>query len=69
MEYVPIPPNQKPVLVPFPPDYQPINSKPFFFDLALNSVEIPDLSHRVEKKQGGITGFVRGLIWGSSSNS
>lgn len=56
--------GSKPTLASFPPDYRPIPHKPLFFDLALNHVEYPSLDHRVEKKSGGITGFVKGLIWG-----
>ena len=52
------------VYAPFPPDYKPIPGKPLFFDLALDHIEFPSLAHRIEKKEGGITGFVKGLFWG-----
>ena len=64
-KFVLLPPGQKLTLAPFPPEYRPVPCKPLFFDLALNHVEFPPLGHRVEKKQGGITGFMKGLIWGS----
>ena len=60
-------PGVKPVLAPLPPNYQPIPHKPLFFDLALNHMEYPSLDHRVEKKGGGITGFVKGLFWGKNT--
>ncbi len=67
-EFVLTPPGVKPLLATLPPNYQPIPHKPLFFDLALNHVQYPSLEHRVEKKPGGITGFVKGLIsWGSKS--
>ena len=57
---------KKPNLVNFPPNFEPVPCKPLFFDLALNHVEMPDLEERVEKKKepGGITGFVKGWLWG-----
>ena len=58
---------KKPNLVNFPPSFQPIPSKPLFFDLALNHLEMPNLEERMEKKKvqaGGITGFVKGWLWG-----
>lgn len=57
---------KKPNLVNFPPSFQPIPCKPLFFDLALNHLEMPDLEERVEKKKaaGGITGLVKGWLWG-----
>ncbi|XP_074647585.1 signal recognition particle subunit SRP68-like [Tubulanus polymorphus] len=58
--------GKKPNLVPFPPDFQPIACKPLFFDLALNHLEFPSLDDKVEQKRGGgITGFVKGWLWGS----
>ena len=65
-KFVLTPAGTKPLLAPLPPNYEPIPHKPLFFDLALNHVEYPSLEHRVEKKAGGITGFVKGLLWGSS---
>ena len=62
-EFVPTPPTQKVTLAPMPPDYQALPCKPLFFDLALNRIELPSLAHRAEKKQSGITGFMKGLIW------
>eukprot|EP00111_Clytia_hemisphaerica_P014796 TCONS_00043621-protein len=55
-------------LVQFPPQPQPVPCKPLFFDLALNHIDLPDLDHRIEKKQeaGGISGFVKGWLWGGS---
>ena len=57
-----------PPLAPLPPEMQPIPSKPLFFDLAKNFIELPDLEHRFKedktKEGGGITGFVRGWLWG-----
>jgi len=58
-------PQATPVLAPFPPDYQPIAAKPLFFDLALNYIELPSVQHRIEKKKGGFTGFMKGLLWGN----
>lgn len=51
-------------LVHFPPQPEPVPCKPLFFDLALNHIDLPDLSHRVEKKTeaGGISGFVKGWM-------
>ena len=66
-EFVLTPPGTKPVLAVLPPNYEPIPHKPLFFDLALNRVGYPSLEHRMERKAGGITGFVKGLIWGSKS--
>ncbi|XP_065846752.1 signal recognition particle subunit SRP68-like [Oscarella lobularis] len=62
--------TSKPNVIPFPPDFEPVPCKPLFFDLALNHVEFPSLDEKMEKKRGaggGITGFVKGLFWGSSS--
>ncbi|KAG1658623.1 Signal recognition particle subunit SRP68 [Nymphon striatum] len=53
----------------FPPDYQPIACKPLFFDLALNHVQFPSLEDKLEQKKGGqgLTGMVKGWLWGGSS--
>lgn len=51
-------------LAPLPSEYRPLPGKPLFYDLALDHIEFPSLSHRIEKKGGGITGFVKGLFWG-----
>ena len=67
-KFVLTPPTQKVTLAALPPDYRPIPCKPLFFDLALNHVEFPPLGQRVEKKQGGITGFMKGLLWGSGKS-
>eukprot|EP00794_Sanderia_malayensis_P008838 gene8838-9784_t len=58
---------KKPNLVNFPPSFEPIPCKPLFFDLALNHLELPDLEGRVEQKKaaGGITGLVKGWLWGN----
>ena len=68
-EFILIPPSQKVMLAPLPPDYQAIPCKPLFFDLALNHIEFPSLEDKVEKKVGGggLTGFMKGLIWGKPS--
>ncbi|CAH2012520.1 unnamed protein product [Acanthoscelides obtectus] len=64
--------SKNPNLVPVPPAMEPVPAKPLFYDLALNFVEFPDLSEKLEggqpkKQQGaGISGFVKGLWgWGS----
>ncbi|XP_070579541.1 LOW QUALITY PROTEIN: signal recognition particle subunit SRP68-like [Ptychodera flava] len=60
--------NQHPNLVTFPPDFQPVPCKPLFFDIALNHIEFPSLEDKLEQKKaapgGGITGFVKGWLWG-----
>ena len=58
---------KKPNLVNFPPSLEPIPSKPLFFDLALNHLEMPNLEDRMEKKKPekeGITSYVKGWFWG-----
>lgn len=61
--------SKNPNLVSLPPPMQPIPAKPLFYDLALNFLQFPDLTEKVEgsqpkQKQGaGISGFVKGL-WG-----
>lgn len=61
--------SKNPNLVSIPPSMEPIPTKPLFYDLALNFVQIPDLTEKIEgsqpkQKQGaGISGFVKGL-WG-----
>ena len=56
-------------LVHFPPEPQPVPCKPLFFDIALNHIDLPDLEHRMEKKKeaGGISGLVKGWLWGGKS--
>jgi signal recognition particle subunit SRP68 len=55
-------------ITPFPPVFQPIPCKPLFFDLALNHVELPDLEDRLEqRKAGGLTGLVKGWLWGGGA--
>ncbi|KAL3877845.1 hypothetical protein ACJMK2_035489 [Sinanodonta woodiana] len=57
--------SKKPNLVHFPPDFEPIPCRPLFFDLALNNVDFPSLEDKMEsKKTGGLTGFVKGWLWG-----
>ncbi|CAC5402336.1 SRP68 [Mytilus coruscus] len=57
--------TKKPNLVSFPPDFEPIPCRPLFFDLALNHVEFPSIEGKMEqKKSGGITGMVKGWLWG-----
>ncbi|EDV27923.1 uncharacterized protein TRIADDRAFT_52953 [Trichoplax adhaerens] len=51
--------TDKPNLVEFPPQFEPIPCKPLFFDIANNYVEFPSLDHRMEqKKSGGIGGLL-----------
>ncbi|XP_030745354.1 signal recognition particle subunit SRP68 [Sitophilus oryzae] len=63
--------TKNPNLVSLPPNMTPVPAKPLFYDLALNLVQFPDLSEKldgqVKAKQGaGISGFVKGLWgWGS----
>ncbi|XP_046365035.1 signal recognition particle subunit SRP68-like [Haliotis rufescens] len=58
--------SKKPNITAFPPDFKPIPCRPLFFDLALNHVEFPSLEEKMEQKKaaGGITGFVKGWLWG-----
>lgn len=61
--------SKNPNLVTLPPAMEPIPAKPLFYDLALNFVQLPDLTEKIDggqpkQKQGaGISGFVKGL-WG-----
>lgn len=60
--------TKNPNLVNLPTNMEPIPVKPLFYDLALNFVEFPDLSEKLEgtqksKQAAGISGFVKGL-WG-----
>lgn len=63
-------------LIELPPPLLPFPCKPLFFDLSLNSIELPDISQEAGVKKaadseasqssqsaGGLTGLVRGL-WG-----
>lgn len=60
--------SKKPQVTAFPPDFEPVPCKPLFFDLALNQVQFPSLSHRVEqKKAAGLAGYFKGWLWGSGS--
>ncbi|XP_045214058.2 signal recognition particle subunit SRP68-like [Mercenaria mercenaria] len=58
--------TKKAKLVSFPPDFKPIPCRPLFFDLALNHVEMPSLDDKLEQKKaaGGLTGMVKGWLWG-----
>lgn len=57
--------TKKPNLVSFPPDFEPIPCRPLFFDLALNHVDFPSIESKMEqKKSGGLTGMVKGWLWG-----
>ncbi|XP_046550007.1 signal recognition particle subunit SRP68-like [Haliotis rubra] len=58
--------SKKPNITSFPPDFKPIPCRPLFFDLALNHLEFPSLEEKMEQKKaaGGITGFVKGWLWG-----
>jgi signal recognition particle subunit SRP68 len=53
-----------------PPDFEPVPCKPLFFDIALGMVQFPNLDDRIEKKKesgapgGGLSGFVKGWLWG-----
>ncbi|KAJ3646586.1 hypothetical protein Zmor_024168 [Zophobas morio] len=60
--------SKNPNIVNLPPAMEPIPAKPLFYDLALNFVELPDLTEKLEggqpkQKGAGISGFVKGL-WG-----
>jgi signal recognition particle subunit SRP68 len=60
--------SKNPNIVTLPPAMEPIPAKPLFYDLALNFVEFPDLTEKLEggqpkQKGAGISGFVKGL-WG-----
>lgn len=60
--------TKNPNIVSLPPPMEPIPMKPLFYDLALNFVELPDLTEKLEEGQSkqkgaGISGFVKGL-WG-----
>lgn len=58
--------TKKPNLAKFPPDFEPIPCRPLFFDLALNHVDFPSLDDKMEQKKaaGGLTGMVKGWLWG-----
>ncbi|KAK7112430.1 signal recognition particle subunit SRP68-like [Littorina saxatilis] len=62
--------GKKPFVAPFPPDFEPIPCRPLFFDLALNHVDFPSLDDKLEQTQkkagagGGLTGLVKGWLWG-----
>jgi len=58
--------TKKAKLVTFPPDFKAIPTRPLFFDLALNHVEMPNLSDKMEQKKSGsgLTGMVKGWLWG-----
>ncbi|XP_048760019.1 signal recognition particle subunit SRP68-like [Ostrea edulis] len=63
--------SKRPNLVSFPPDFEPIPCRPLFFDLALNHIDFPSLEEHLEQKQKtantrGLTGFVKGWLWGGS---
>ena len=70
-EYAELPTNnlKKLSLMSFPPDFEPIPAKPFFFDLALSLVQFPSLDDQLEQKktQGGFTGYFKKWIWGGES--
>ncbi len=47
-----------PHVIDFPPSLDSIPVKPVLFDLAFDSIEFPDLSHRKPKtKKGGLFGM------------
>lgn len=63
--------SKKPNLTRFPPSFEPVPCRPLFFDLALNHVEFPSLENRLEQQKksaagGGLTGMVKGWLWGGS---
>ncbi|KAM7542388.1 hypothetical protein Aperf_G00000015592 [Anoplocephala perfoliata] len=53
-------------LVPFPPEYEAVPVKPAFFDLALNHIDFPEQPSKEAVGAAGITGFVKGFLWGQS---
>jgi len=60
--------NKKPNLAEFPPPFQPIPCKPFYFNLAREHLEFPDLESKInqgqkqgQQKQGWLGGW---LGWG-----
>eukprot|EP00116_Pleurobrachia_bachei_P002608 sb/3462870/ len=55
--------DELPTIYTFPPDFQTIPCKPIFFDISLNHIGFPDLSARVEKEGGALSGLSR-WIWG-----
>lgn len=58
--------TKNPNVVNLPPAMEPVPAKPLFYDLALNYVQFPQMQQKEEggeKKQGGISGLVKGL-WG-----
>lgn len=62
--------SKKPYVAAFPPDFHPIPCRPLFFDLALNHINFPSLDDKLEQAQkkaagGGISGFVKGWLWGA----
>lgn len=63
-------------LVRLPPDFQAMPCKPMFFDLALNHVQFPSLEEKLVEEGGGraaakgsegggLTGIMKGWLWGS----
>ncbi|ELU08968.1 hypothetical protein CAPTEDRAFT_222435 [Capitella teleta] len=58
--------TKKPNFTHFPPDFQPIACKPLFFDVALSLADYPSLEDKLDQKKqgGGISGFVKGWLWG-----
>jgi signal recognition particle subunit SRP68 len=62
--------GKKPFVATFPPDFEPIPCRPLFFDLALNHLDLPPLDDKLETAQkkaaagGGLSGFVKGWLWG-----
>ena len=52
-------------LIRLPPDFEPVPCKPLFYDVALSYVAFPELQAHIEaKKSGGLTGMVKGWLWG-----
>lgn len=47
-------------VVKFPPGLRPMPCKPIFYDVALNTIAYPDLSHRIMEAQKGFFGGLFG---------
>lgn len=48
-------------------NFEPVQCKPLFFDLALNHLDLPDLDDKIEQKQvqgqqQGVKGFIKGFF-------
>ena len=60
------------VLVDFPPNFQIAPFKPAVFDLAFNSVQYPNIRHRIKAqpkpKSAGILSRLGSLVWGGGKS-